>query len=94
MDKYFKNSYGGVEIPDFSTPDLSKYRFISTTAQGNQTYRRETPKHPTKQQKAYLVRYPYRSLAVRDPKKPNILNKYERRAYKRQKAWIDRWYPF
>jgi hypothetical protein len=90
MNKYFKNPYGGITAP-VSTISLSQYRHVST---GGNTYRRETPKPPTKQQKAYLVYYPYGSLATRDPKKPNTINKYERRTYKRLKAWMDRHFPF
>jgi hypothetical protein len=93
MKEFVKNPYQEF-VPYYPAPDLSKYRFISTTAQGNRTYRRETPKPPTKQQKAYLVYYPYGSLVTRDPKKPNIINKYERRTYKRLKAWMDRHFPF
>jgi hypothetical protein len=82
MNKYFKNPYGGAEIPDFSTPDLSKYRFISTTAQGNRIYKRETPKRLN------------RKMLTKAPDVPNVLNKYERRLHKRAQAHLNHYLPF
>jgi hypothetical protein len=91
MNKYFKNPYGGAEIPDFSTPDLSKYRFISTTAQGNRTYRRETPKPiPKKQIRAWEIRVQNLTLSA-DFKgyDYNILDKYSRRKFRRMSAAVE-----
>jgi hypothetical protein len=94
MNKYFKNPYGGVEIPDFSTPDLSKYRFISTSAiDGNRTYRRETPKPVPKKQIRVFAQGVNRACNRKTYVYPidydyNVLNKYSRRKFRRMSAAI------
>jgi hypothetical protein len=93
MNEFFpKNPYQEF-VPYYPAPDLSKYRFISTTAQGNRTYRRETPKPiPKKQIRAFVegtIRVYNQTLSIY-PKgyDYNILNKYSRRKFRRMSAAI------
>lgn len=90
--------------PDFERPDLSKYRHISTTTQGGQTYKRDEPKPMSRKTmaKAGVLRLRKTSIlkmgfivdGVAEVPKPNMLNKYERRKYQRMLKHVDRHYPF
>ena len=82
MNEFFpKNPYQDI-VPYYPAPDLSKYRFVSTTAQDNRTYRREKPKRLN------------RKMLTKAPDVPNMLNKYERRLHKRAQAHLNYYLPF
>jgi hypothetical protein len=91
MNEFFpKNPYQEF-VPYYPAPDLSKYRFVSTTAQGNRTYRRETPKPiPKKQIRAWEIRVQNLTLSA-DFKgyDYNILDKYSRRKFRRMSAAVE-----